>query len=548
MSRIPLDLYCEIQGPDGDRYKWDANQPAGSRLRNFQFRTKVGEGFSDASGTLSRLIDRDYPDLGLVNTLTAVGADGSTAYEGRLSAQPRELAGEHSIGVTLTGWMAHAKDRSFTEIYVDRDLSGWGPASLSRKATVISSFNFTITDPDLTTDPTDGASGVGSHVDGAWASPYRPSNEAWYDAGPSNKIGRIGYSWKRRGTTIVPTDTNWTWAVYVSSDDKVTASDNSGNLRAAGPSAGQMFTAPTAYRHAFLLLSYGSTPAGTDGALFAIDWYKLAVYGNHSLALRTGEPGEPQGVTASDTIRDIATRFCPKLDTSGIVDTSYVVQHLSFKDRTLPHDAFMQLNKFHLWHLGVWENKVLHFRPYDLSRHQWEVRTDDPGTTESLEGPSIDSIFNGIVVTYQDVLTGKTNTVTPLESVDLKDTSDANPWNQHGVDRWDEITLSAPTTQVGAVQIARLKLLDNNRPKDKGTITVRGYIRDAAGVRQPAWKVRGGDTVAITNFPNSAPRLIQETSWDDETKTLVMGVETNIPVVDAYLDRLGVGLTARGLS
>jgi hypothetical protein len=48
----PLDLYMEIEDANGTRYKLDANQAPGSRLQNFSFRSKITEGFSDASGTL----------------------------------------------------------------------------------------------------------------------------------------------------------------------------------------------------------------------------------------------------------------------------------------------------------------------------------------------------------------------------------------------------------------------------------------------------------------------------------------------------------------
>src|SRR5918992_4633867 len=100
MSRVPLDLFWEVTAADGTRYKWDANQPAGHRLRNARFGTKIGEGFSDGGGSLARRIDLDYPDLQLGYTVTATGADGHVAYEGRIAAMPRDVGDTHSIGVT----------------------------------------------------------------------------------------------------------------------------------------------------------------------------------------------------------------------------------------------------------------------------------------------------------------------------------------------------------------------------------------------------------------------------------------------------------------
>lgn len=544
MSRVPLDLYVEVTDHNGTRYKWDANQAPGSRLRNFSFRTKIGDGFADANGQLARRIDLDYPDLNLVNSITVVGADGAVAYEGRLAAMPRELSDSHSIGVTLAGWMAHAKDRKFREVYIDRDRGSWQPASAGRRYALLTA-NFTPNDGSQITDPTDNEAGIGTGFAGTWASPYRPNAEMWYDAGPDATVAQVAYSWKREGG-VNNADAQWEWQVRTAPDDKGTSFDASGNLIAAGPGSGIFTPASASNRWAAIHLRYNTTPAGADGTQYGINWYKLAVYGNHGLTLHTGETGEPDGVYASDVMRDIAGRWCPQLDTSGVQDTSYVIQHLAFKDRTFPYDAFLELNKFHLWHLAVWENRTLHFRPYDLSDYDWEIRTDDPGTTFAPVGPTTDDLFNGIVVTYTDVLTGTVNVLTPDDEDDLRDTSESNPWNQAGIDHWDEIELSTPTVEAQALQIGRAALGDRNRPKTAGTITVRGYIRDRAGIDQPVWKVRAGDVICVTSF-NEINRLIVETDYDDETKTLRVAVDFPFQTLEALFDRQQSALTARGL-
>jgi hypothetical protein len=544
MGRIPLDLVWEIEAPDGVRHRWDANQPAGSRLRNARFGSKLGEGFSDGGGSLARRIDLDYPDLNLGQRVTATGADGTIAYEGYVAAMPRDLSDTHSIGVTFTGWMAHAKHRKFSEIYVDRSLD-WGPASRARKALMLSG-NQNPVDPEQTSDPTDSTAGITTHVDGAWASPYVPVAEAWWDAGPGNLIGKIAYQWKRQGTTINTADA-WTWLVAVSDDDKLTTTLNTGNLKAAGPSALSLFEPATAYRYGRLLLFLSTTPAGADGARYAVDWYKLAVYGNHGLTLHTGEPSEPAGVYGSDVIRDIVGRFCPELDASGVEDSDYVIQHLSFRDRVFPYDAFLEINKYHLRHLGVWENRRLDWRPYDLSDYDWEIRTDDPGTTFSPAGPTTSDLFNGIVVAYTNVLTGIRHVLTPDDHDELTDTSTSNPWNQLGIEVWDEIELSSPTVHEQALQLGRAALAEKNRPKTPGTITVRGYIRDRAGIEQPAWKPRAGEVICITNF-NEINRLIAEADYDDETKTLQIAVDFPFQTLEALFDRQATAAGARGLA
>jgi hypothetical protein len=544
---IPLNVYGQVTAANGTTYRWDANQPSHSRPLGLRFSTKTGDGFSDGSLQLARRIDKDYPDLELGNAVTFTAADGTPVFEGFISAMPRELSDRHSIGVTLTGWMAHAKDVKFREVYVGRGQDGWGGMSLARKAAALVA-NYVPYDGEQVVDPTDQSAGIATAFNGTWASPYKPLSEAWYDAGPGVTIAKVGYSWRRESAFVIDTDPDWSWGIGVASDDKATVSLGTANLRAAGPATLQTFTPATPYRYVFLQHVYNGTPAGADGARYAIDWSKLALYGAHGLTLRQGDPDEPLGVTASDVMKNIAARWCPLLDTSGVRDTSYVIQNLAYRDRTYPYDAFLDLNKYHLRHLGVWDNRTLHFRPYDMSDYDWEIRTDDPGTTFSPQGPSTESLFNGIAVEYTDLSTGTTKELTPADTPALADLSVENPWNLQGRPRWDDLSLSTPELERDAAAIGAAVLAERNRPSEPGTITVQGYIRDRAGNLQPVSKVRAGERIAITNFANDRPRLIRETDYDDDSKGLRIAVDNTFQTMEALFDRTQNALSARGLS
>lgn len=546
MTRPPLELYAEVETASGARFRWDANQAPGSRLRNLSFSTKIGEGFSSAQGQLARRIDLDYPDLNLVDSVILVGGDGSTAFEGRISALPRELSDKHSIGVTLTGWMSHAKDRKFSEVYVDRDMNAWQQMSAQRRANLLPS-NWNIYDPQARADPTNNQATLSTFVMGDWVTPFKPLTEAWYDAGAGNTVGVVYYAFTTQNFDT--TNAGWAWSLNVSTDDIGSGGETSGSLRAVSAALTGWDPASITGRFASIqFLWSGATPSGSSNVEYSVNWTKLAVYGNAPVTRYTGEPGEPPGVRASEVISDIATRFCPELDTSGVMTSDYVIQHLAFRDRVFPYDAFLEINKYHLWSLGVWDNRTLHFRPYDLTTYDWEVRTDDPGTTFAPQGPSVDDLFNGVVVTYSDALTGTRRALTPDTFSDLADTDPENPWNRRGIAHWDEIELSTPTIQAQALQLGRAALADRNTPKTPGTITVQGYIRDRAGHEQPVWKVRAGDTISVTNFPNDTPRLIVETSYDDERKEVSLSIDRPFALLDAYIDRLGTALTAKGLT
>ena len=543
IKRIPLDLYGEVTTASGTKYKWDANQAPGSRPRNFSFSTKLGEGFSNGSLQLARRIDQDYPDLNLIDNVVFTGADGSVAYEGRNSAMPRELADTHTIGVTLAGWMASAKDRKFAEIFVDGDLSSWRAAGPTQRFRMLSAA-YMPQDPSVLKD-TNGQAAVETLISGAWAINNIPRAEAWYVPGSGITIGSLYYAWTQNTANGI----GFNWHAGLATDETDVSTDVTADLEAAGPSSGTLTATTTARTAAFVRFLFGANAAaGSDGAQFRVIWTALAGYGNHGLTKRDGEAGRPPGFYASDVIRNIAQRWCPTLDTSGIQATDYVIQQLAFKDRTFPYDAFLEINKYHLWNLAVWENKRLCFEPYDLTDYKWEIRTDDPGTTFSPQGPSTDSLFNGIAVTFTDLLTGTTRVLTPDDSAELADTSPENPWNAWGIPHWDEITLSTPTLAAQALQLGRAALAERTRPKTPGTLTVKGYIRDRAGNQQPVWKVRAGDTISITNFPNDTPRLIVETTYDDESKTLSLSIDRPFALLDAYLDRVGNALGARGLA
>jgi hypothetical protein len=545
-----LDLFMEIESASGARYNWDANQLPANRLQNVSISTKLGEGFSTLTGNLARRIDVDYPDLRLNQLIVVVGADGHVVFEGRLASMPREVADTHSISVTFVGHMAHAADRPFSEVYVDRDLAGWGPMSLKRRAVELQGGWGKVEAPSTGVDPTDGQAGLVVGFSEPWAAAHKPLCEAWYDAGPECFVGQVTYSWLllSPAADLNPADANWNWDVILCVDPEAAGTvQTTGNLRAAGPTLNASLVANAGnYRYVLARLFYNSAPAGAAGVTYQILYNKLAVYGTHGLPLHTGESTEPDGVYASDVIKDVAARFCPLLNTAGVGDTNYVIQHLKFQ-RVQPHDAFLEVNKYHLNHLAVWENRTLHYRPYDLSDYDWEIRTDDPGVTFSPVGLSAEDLFNGIVVVYKDIITGQENVLTPTGDATLADLSDENPWNEWGIQHWDQLDLSTPTTGTQALQIGRAALADKNRPKTPGTMTVTGYIRDREGHYQPASYPRAGDVICITNF-NEINRLIVETDWDDESKQMRIAVDLPFQILEALFDRQANALQAKGIS
>lgn len=546
MNRPPLGLSVEVTDTAGAVTQWQAqdNDPE-NRPRGLTFSSQRMQGFASASIDLARRIDRDYVDVHLLDDLKIVGDDGSIAWEGRVTAIPRSVDTAHSLNLQASGWMGHARDRKFTGIYIDRDLSQWQPGSRTEQLALVAA-GYANHDPSVVRDLTTPAVRVG--FTGAWTTGGLPASMMLYDAGMGNAIGSVYYEWTR-GANVNNGDANWDWRMYLmTADYSASGIDNTLGLRAAGPGSGTL-TATATRRFCQAQLTYG-VAGGTAGMEYALDWRNLAVDGDHGLTLRGTAPS---GLYASDMLRHIFGTYCPMLNTAGIQDTSYVIPHQVFRDPIDPYDAALDINKHHLWNLSVWDNRTLYYDPIDLTDYDWDLRQTDPGFSAQLQGDTAADLANGIAVTFTDVATGRTNRITPDDTTDLADASVENPANQQGYRVWTEYQISIPTTTDGATQIGRTALAEFNAPKAPGSLTIGPYVRDRAGHWQPYWKIRAGDRVAITSSTSLSdrPRLIAEVS---HTQSAGGGGSASISVdappkkLDAVMDRISTALAAANLT
>lgn len=541
-SKPPLEIHAELVYPDGTTIRWDKDAQAKDRPTGITIRTQRHTGFADAQLALNRRIDLDYPDLGLLDGMNLIGHEGSVAYEGRIGTMPRSLQGSPQVGVQLQGWMSHAKDEPFTEVYVDRDLSKWTSPSAFRTAALIGE-NFSLGSTGQLQDEA-GNPALELSLQGSWVSPYHPRAEAWWLPQPGISIGALYYAFTAwNSATMSSGDANWVLQAFLSDDDKASNRDLTASLW--GAAASGYLTNTAARACAGLFLRYANTPAGSQGATYYALFEKLAVYGAHGLTRRGGDPG---GFYVSDMIVNIANRFAPKLDTSRVEDTTFAVPQASFTAETFPYDSWQTLNTYHRWEMAVYEKRQLLYYPIDLGDWDWEVRLSDPGTTVSLQGDDSTTLCNGVIVRYTDLGTGYETRLTPDDFPALQDTSPDNPANLNGLRLYTTLTLSVPTTQEGALQIGHAYLAEFNQAPAPGSITITGHIRDRAGHWQQGWKVRSSDRLVISDLPNDSIRVVGETEWNHDSKTLTIAVDSSFKRLDAILARLGVAVEAANLS
>jgi len=529
MTRPPVDINAEIVLPNGERIRWDAASPdAGNRPISPSFETESGRGFSTGSVVLRRPTDRNYPELGLLNELILRSATGTIVYQGRAQGIP--VSDEFSVD--CDGWWSYAEQREITDLIIDRDASAWGSITQAREADrrLNASWNY---DADYTSDTERGeiiiTGSTGKVI------PANSATEVGYRAPFGTTIGGFYYSGTQSNTSNVST------AIVTGADEDMVTS--AGNVTLTLDGSGRLATflnAPKALVIGARATS-GHTPSAASPFTREIT---PAVYGSSGVPIVDRGDGLT-GFRASDGIRYLANRWLPKLSTSGVRDTSYLIPQGVWRDPTTPGDAIRQMNSFHLWRLGIWEDRRLDFAPYDLSVADWQVAAGVDGVRVDYQGDTTENVYNGVAVSFTDLTTGEPRRLTPADTDDLRDTGEWIAANQWGDEAWMNLDVSWPCSDDDAVEIGRVALANANQARRPSTITVPAYIQDIHGHYWPSSYVRADQTVLVTNQHSPTPRLITRTSWTDHSLTIT--TDDAIDTMEALNQRISGALSSRGL-
>lgn len=540
----PLALSVIGRDPSGFETRWHGDDPdPAMRPQNLRFSARRGEGFSEGGCTLARRMDRDHFDLRLLNEITVAGAAGRIPWEGRLAGRPGSAdAGGHTVTPSFVGWMSHAKSRRFREVFLDRDLGRWGEPSRAHKASWLSIGRHyqgsAVVDPDATA----GLPALRLGWVGAWGTSPIPYVDVRYDAGPGVKIGRVYF--ERDLVNVSAANVNWLFRFLFGDSDAALSGAFNNISGGVDNGVGYFDVSPAARFIQPELMFVNGVAGGADAQEVAVVLKNLALYGTHGLTRRGPDPG---GFYLSDIIKNIASRWAPKLNTAGVQENQTIVSQAAYLDPIFPYDAWLELNNLALWELAVWENKTLHYYPADLTDYDWEVRVGDPGVSVNLQGDTIDELCNGVEVSYDDINTGRREHLTPAVFPDLADPDPDNPANIQGEQLWKPLELPFPASQGNALQYGRVKLAEALAPQGIGTIEVEGHVRDRAGHWQPAYMMRPGETVAVMNHPNDRPRLIVESDYDDTTKRMRLAIDSTFQLLEAYFDRTLMAIAAANL-
>jgi hypothetical protein len=191
------------------------------------------------------------------------------------------------------------------------------------------------------------------------------------------------------------------------------------------------------------------------------------------------------------------------------------------------------------------------FYPRGAVGKRWSARVGPAQLQEN--GPQVDQLWNGVVVSYTDML-GVVRTVGPPGSTAnttdsrLLDSDPANPCNQvPGLKRWTTLQMGTSTWDV-AIIIGQIFLLQQKLLNTSGQAALTGHVLDEQGVYWPAWRVRAGDYISFTDAHDTRYRRIVRSEYSDSTYTNTISLDVPPDGLQELLDRLGVGMQAVGFS
>lgn len=516
--------------------------------------TELPGGFGPADITMPLPPGIPSPKTWLNGGTRIFDADTDTTYhEGRIVNVSSDTASA-TVSLSIEGWSKHLyDDNTAAEIFIDRDLSGWGNQSLEREAVGIASetFRWTAMDTNI------GFSDAGStntygiyHILKEHLAGTVSNAETWY-YGNNIDIETVTYDFVAPHPGGTEGLANF---CAVAEDDKNTGSV-SGTNHVATPASNQSVPNTAAGKK---YCYYRTFFNGATTGRFADDMYgmkNLAVHGRHSLT-KQGNTAAGYGYLVSDMTVYVMTKWAPLLSYStgpegSIESTSFPVPHSVFNEDTT---AAAMIEAWVLFggandeplQWGVYEAKRFFMREPRSFGRTWRVRQDQ--TAESSDqGFDSSQRINGVKVIY-DRGDGHMRSIGPIgsrsttETVDLEDKNPSNPANADGARHW-LVYQAGVMNEEQAKLVAGLVLTQTGSERWKGTITVEGWVMDSSSVIWPAAMMRSGDWAIVEDDDSgdTAPRSVRNTSYDVSSKI-------NSCSVGAPPDELSVLLAQAGIS
>jgi hypothetical protein len=517
---------------------------------SIDFNTELNGGFGPATITMALPPGSPQPDGWLLAGVRVYDADTDAGYyEGRVT---NISSSDGKVQLQTEGWAKHlADDETAMEIFIDRDLGGWGEPSLAEQQRLLAAALYPLATLQ-TLFASSGRPALGFLFNGvAKAAGQFPGNEAVFYGGGVD-IGGVWF------TQIGDSTTEWERYLVIMTQELIAgAYDLSPNYSgSAGPNEGQFVTATGAGRKYATFYTYYKGAGAIASMTNAIYWKDIAVAGRHELAVRGSFPA--QGYYTSDMAKYVVKKWAPLLTVGGdIKATSFVIPHMSFKEPTTAQAMIESFVPFGgqgaqplVW--GVYDGRRFFMaEPGEFGR-TWRVRHDQTAQSQN-QGADASERINGVKVTYDDG-TGKKLSVGPpgsyatTETSRMEDRSPSNPANFDNARHWRQydagIMNLAQAELVGGLVLAQAGTI-----RWRGSVNVQGWAEVDGGEVLPAALMRAGDYVIVEDDPagDTRPRLVMNSQFGSDDGAAKLSVGAPPDYVDVLLARAGVTLASRGI-
>ncbi len=187
-----------------------------------------------------------------------------------------------------------------------------------------------------------------------------------------------------------------------------------------------------------------------------------------------------------------------------------------------------------IWEVGVYDSRVLYFRPQGGAARTWYVDAADLQAVRT-----IDQLRNSFYTVYSDTTGGDLRTAT---------NSDAASVARYELTR--RAAVRASTTSATQAQVQRDAALNDQSDPAPRTRLRFTALYDAAGARWPNYYARAGDTFVIRNLPPQLSTAIDRirvfrviaTEYQAATDTITVTPESQPATLSFLLARLSAGV------
>jgi hypothetical protein len=303
----------------------------------------------------------------------------------------RHTGTRSSANVTAVGQAVALKRNPYSMVYIDRDLSRWGGPTLTRR-TVLTTYT-----PQGAPSPIQDTSGpvLSFQLEGAISA--QAQSEGFYDAGPGNLVGRVGFAGDAVSITGAAA---WLTQMFASPDGNGSFENVSSDTDGAGV-ADAVYTLTTPRRYLHFIMRLASSSATVSTRMYNLQG--LRVIGNHEVPVQV-ILGDLDGVRATDVARDAARRSGARFRVD-VADNGLVLPQLVYREAVEPEQIIDDMAVLLAWHWGVWPGGVLEDTPvFVLAPPPSEAtalvryeQIQDLDLTEQLSG-----MYDSALVTYED--------------------------------------------------------------------------------------------------------------------------------------------------